>query len=397
MKVFNRKQLQDWDRYTIDVDKIDSLDLIHRAGTLLGEEIESLMLQHDHSGPVRIFCGLGNNGADGLVVGMYLSDFIGDLEVYVVQFKEAQGLDFAHYRDKAELNGLDLNIIYGPEDFPALGNDTVVIDALFGTGITRPLEGLTLEVVEHINSSSSYLTIAIDHPSGLPTDEVSQSQALQADYTLSIASYKLSCFFAEHAKYTGAVILIPLELSQDYYNQTAASNQIIELHDILMQDLKMDAHAYKNSFGHTLFVGGSKGKMGAAVLAAEGALRAGCGLVTAHVPSCGVDIVQVALPEAMVSTDMGKEKVLGLPAADPFQAGCIGCGLGMDVEARVLEAFLHLQIPKVLDADALNILSENKSLFHLLDSYCILTPHIGEFHRLFGICQNSFERYKKLV
>ena len=396
MKVFNRVQLREWDRYTIEVDGVDSKELIARAGALLAEEIESLLLQYDHGGPVRIICGLGNNGADGLVVALHLSQFIGDLEVFIVAYSDKIGLDFEFYKAEAQEKDIMIRTIQSKADLPAIDSDTVVIDALFGTGISRPLEALPRDTAEHINCSPAYLVISIDQPSGLPTDTALQGTAVRADYTLSIASRKLASFFPEHAEYVGSNVLIPLELSNDYYQKTATPNFTVDLHQVLLQELYNHEHAFKNQFGHVLFIGGCKGMMGAALLAAEASLRAGCGLVTARVPECGLNIMQTALPEVMLDVDEGRDHLIAIADSSDYQSLCFGCGLGKEVEVELLESVLEFNGPKLIDADGLNLLARHPDLLKRLDESCVLTPHVGEFHRLFGHCTNGYERYERL-
>ncbi len=397
MKLFNQRQLLEWDRYTIEKDGMNSLELIEEAGQLLAEEMED-QFTHNHQGPVRIFCGLGNNGADGLVVARKLGEYVEDLEVIVIQYKEKGSSEFEFYLQATESCGIPISYVSHKDQLEDVPAASILVDAIFGTGVNRPLQGLTADVVLHLNRQEVDKRIAIDQPSGLHPDRIMDGPVFKADYTLSIASRKLSTFFREHEDMVGEVVMIPLQLSAEYYEKTATTNHVIDLMELFLASPQISTHAFKNEFGHVLFVGGSLGKMGAALLASEAALRAGCGLVTAHIPSSGVDILQIGLPEAMVSVDEHPHHISHIPDLSAYQTICIGCGLGKDVSPILLSTLLaRKDIPKVIDADALNLLAEHPILFKDLNDRCILTPHIGEFHRLFGACDTSEVRFNKLI
>jgi NAD(P)H-hydrate epimerase len=397
MKIFNQKQLQSWDRYTIEVDGLSSLELIEEAGEMLADEIEIQFLS-EHTGPIHVYCGLGNNGADGLVLARQLSEFIEDITVFVIMHKPQGSEEFQFYLDVIEEFGVPMIYIHQKDELASTeSRNTILIDALLGTGISRPVEGFLGDVIDHINSLECDLKISIDLPSGMHPDLIMNGPIIQADYTLSIAGRKMATLYREHSLHAGKVINIPLPLSHEYYNLTETKNHLIELFDLLPRP-KIDEHAYKNEFGHVLFLGGSRGKMGAALLASEAALRAGCGLVTAHVPASGVEIMQVGIPEAMVSVDNDDQVITQLPDMRGYQSICVGCGMSRDVSPQLLHDILQLRgVPKVLDADALNLLADHKNLLDHLDSTCVLTPHIGEFHRLFGNCMDSRQRFEKLI
>lgn len=397
MKVFTQKQLQEWDRFTIENEDISSLDLIRAAGQALAEEIEVCYLM-SHDGPVRIFCGIGNNGADGLVIARQLFAFMADVEVYIVRYTDRPGDDFKVL--EAELKGTELPLHYIDSrfDLPELQLDTVVIDAILGTGISRPLDNLLAEVVEYLNEELCYIKIAIDIPTGMHPDRLLEGIAFVADATFTVATRKLATFYKENELLVGTQFLVQLPLSDLYYMKTETPFYQNEIMECTLNTPEASKHSYKNEFGHVLFIGGKLGQMGAARLATEGALRGGCGLVTAHVPECGINILQIAIPEAMVSPDSGSTQIVSVPVLKGYQAICLGCGMGADVNPTLIEEVLReSEARKVFDADALNIMADYPRLLELLDDTCVLTPHVGEFHRLFGDCDDSESRLQLLI
>lgn len=397
MKIFNQKQLQDWDRHTIQVDGISSLHLIEEAGQLVAEEIETRFLVGTES-PVRIFCGMGNNGADGLVVANILSAFVQDIEVCLIKHKESGSPEFEALLHSSRSTQIPIREIRTVSDLEEIPFGALLVDAIIGIGIRDELSGLPADVVDFLNDQEFVTRIALDYPTGLHPDKLWQSPAFKADITLSIGSKKLSSFFMENEEYIGELITLPFRLSDNYYMQAETKLRSNELVDVMMDIHDESEYAFKNEFGHALIVGGSLGMLGAVQFATEGALRAGSGLATAHVPFCGVDILQMTIPEAMVSMDLGEDNIKGLPELSTFDTVCYGCGLGAKTPASTLREILETtHMTKVIDADGLNLLAKNQNLFDLLDETCILTPHVGEFHRLFGLCFDSYTRLELLI
>lgn len=397
MKIFNQKQLQDWDRHTIAVDGIPSLHLIEEAGQLIAEEIETRFLATTNR-PVRFFCGMGNNGADGLVAASILSTFVDDIEVNIIKHKSQGTPEFEQFLANLENTKIPIRNIHTVSDLLEVPFDALLIDAIIGIGINDGLKGLPGDVVEFLNDQEFVTRIALDYPTGLHPDKLWQSNAFRADTTLSIGSKKLSSFFMENEEYIGTLITLPFRLSDNFYMQTESKFRSNELVDVMMDVHEESEHAFKNDFGHVLIVGGSLGMLGAAQFATEGAMRAGCGLATAHVPFCGVDILQMTIPEAMVSMDPGEDYIKDLPDLSKYDTVCFGCGLGQKVPSSILREILETShMTKVIDADGLNLLSKNPELYELLDETCILTPHVGEFHRLFGLCFDSSSRLELLM
>ena len=202
----------------------------------------------------------------------------------------------------------------------------------------------------------------------------------------------------ENAIYVGEWKELPIGIHPDAFVKTKTSYGLITDEDIASLIKTRERFAHKGDFGHALLIAGSAGKMGAAVLAAKGCLRSGAGLLTVHIPSRGEVILQTALPEAMVELDRNADCVTELPDASKYDAIGIGPGIGKADETReLLKKLLETvpAIPLVVDADALNLIADNNELLHHLPEGTILTPHVGEFDRLTGSSDNSYERIQK--
>ena len=396
MKIFNQQQLQAWDKLTIEEYELDSIELIQQVSGLLEDLLEPIFLD-DLTSAVHIFCGMGHNGADGLALANLICSYQ-EVDLYIVNHRKNSSPAFKYFFELIDHQYITIHHVNSIGDLDRLPMDVLVIDAMLGTGISRPLDGLLADVVQFLNEQNCHQKVALDYPTGLHPDKVWSGPAFKAHRTFTIASRRLASFFQENRQYLGHEIPVPLILSDAYYQSTQTNNYTLEILDLVMSSETIHSeNDYKNTFGHVLFIGGSKGKMGAALMASEGAFRAGCGLVTAHVPSDGVDIMQIGLPEAMVSIDPHPKHITRLPDLNSYQTICIGCGLSADVTPEIIKDVLLSKPLKVLDADALNIISQHQELKEFLDESCVLTPHVGEFHRLFGLCKDSFERYNQLV
>jgi hydroxyethylthiazole kinase-like uncharacterized protein yjeF len=285
---------------------------------------------------------------------------------------------------------------------PDLESGDIVIDALLGTGISRPLSGLFDSIAKHINNSKA-LVIALDTPSGLQTDSSTDSNntIIKAAYTLTFECPKLAFLFPENEDYVGNWVLLPIGISQSCIDVLVSDN-IYLTKDLVRKIVKRrKKFSHKGTFGHALLIAGSKGKMGAAVLSGKACLKTGAGLLTVHAPSCGYAIMQISLPEAMVQCDLQNNFFSGLDTRQIPKEKVVGIGPGLGMATETQQALKtliqNIRKPLILDADALNILAENKTWLSFLPENSILTPHPKEFERLAGITSNSFERKKLLT
>jgi NAD(P)H-hydrate epimerase len=340
-------------------------------------------------------------------------DFI--CEVWLVNLgKELKGSPAINWQRLEQQGKVKLSSVSSIIDFPEIGSTDVIIDGLFGSGLTRPLEGLPAEIVQKINSLSfsghptqSRVTtkntvISIDIPSGLMGENNTGNipeNIIQADFTLTFQFPKISFFFAENEKYVGDWEVLPIRLHPEGIEQTLTNFFLTEGEDVQQIIQKRSRFGHKGTYGHALLIAGSYGKMGAAVLASKACLRSGAGLLTTHVPHLGYSIIQTAVPEAMASIDQHDSFFTEFPGLEQFTAVGVGPGINQKTNTkRALNELLEKsKVPLVIDADALNILAENKTWLEKLPENSILTPHPGEFKRLAGESETSYERLQKQI
>jgi len=397
MIILNAKQTRLADAYTIEHEPIASIDLMERASTSF---VNAFYQNHDPKNKIAIVCGTGNNGGDGLAISRILINKGYQVQAYVVQLKEGGSDDF-----KTNYGRLDaiatIKIISDTKSIAAFDEYKTIIDALFGSGLTRAVTGLYAEVINSINKMVDTDVISVDIPSGLsvdrPTEADEQGSIINANTTISFQVPKLSFFIPENYQYVGQWKVVDIGLNQDYINRQESDYSTIEDSEIEKSLPKRNKFAHKGTFGHGQLFGGSSGKMGAATLAAKAFLRSGAGLLTVTIPESGVKIMQTSVPEAMVLEQPGEQHITffnASPLADTFG---IGPGLSQEkATAKALGDFLvENDRPLVLDADALNILSTHREMLSLLPKDTIITPHIKEFDRLAGTSANNWQRLDK--
>ena len=397
MKILYTSQIREADAYTIKHEPIASVDLMERAANVCASWIAE---RYSDSAAFYFFCGTGNNGGDGLAIARILNNTkYYNIKVFVVRHSDKTSPDFSTNLSRlAKSKNVDITDISETAQLPEIPENTVIIDALLGSGLSKPLTGLLADVVEHINNSKASTIISIDIPTGLFAEDNSANtgKVICADYTLTFELPKLAFLFHENAPFVGEWQVLPIGLSQEFIAQTATNYHYITEVLILSLLKKRDKFSHKGTFGHALIIAGSKGKMGAAVMAAKSALRAGAGLVSAHIPNCGYTVLQSSVPEAMCETDANETHISGRIKTGNCNAVAVGPGIGNDADTvRALKLLIQdTTINMVYDADALNIIAENKTWFAFMRGGSILTPHPKEFERLFGKSNNSFERLK---
>lgn len=397
MKLFTTTQIKALDAYTIEHEPIRSVDLMERAAIAISNW---LLTYFTMPVSLKVFAGAGNNGGDALAVARLLALCGFEPEVYLLNINGKLSADCEINKDRLlKQNRLKFTEITDASQFPFIGEEAWVLDGLFGSGLNRPLEGVAAELVQHINNSSASV-ISIDLPSGLFGEDNSQNTAqniIQAKFTLSLQFPKLAFFFPENEKFVGEWHVLDIGLHPE--GILAAPSSYYFTDEKSLPQLKTRSRfSHKGSYGHALFIGGSYGKMGAAVLASHACLRTGVGLLTVHCPECGVNILQAAVPEAMCSPDKEHSYVSFVTEnLSPYSAIGMGCGLGTEPEtAKVLKHLLQQATQLlVLDADALNLLSIHPEYLEYLPVNTIITPHPKEFERLTGTYNSRFEQIEK--
>ncbi|NTW32239.1 MAG: NAD(P)H-hydrate dehydratase [Bacteroidetes bacterium] len=394
MKILNSSQIREADAYTISHEPVSSINLMERAA---GKCFDWISERIEKTKNIKVICGLGNNGGDGLVISRLLQKSGYNVEVIVLRYSEKCSEDFKKNEDK--IKKLKKNIITEVKDIadlPQFSDDSVIIDAIFGSGLSKPVEGFIADVIEKINASKNYI-ISIDLPSGLFSEENfsnNPDSIVKADVTITFQVPKLAFLLPENYPFVGEWTLLNIGLNKEYIESLNSPYYFVEDNDVRQMLKIRGKFSHKGSFGHALLFSGSYGKAGAVVLGAKACLRSGAGLLTAHIPEIAYQIVQAQVPEAIVSIDESEKYISNLPEISKYDAIAIGPGIDIKDETQKLLKLLiqNSSIPLIIDADALNILSENKTWFAFIPKYSILTPHPKEFERLAGKPENDNHR-----
>jgi hydroxyethylthiazole kinase-like uncharacterized protein yjeF len=321
------------------------------------------------------------------------------VKVYILEFGNLGTDDFQTNLAKLHECSTGIHFIQSPDFFPAINADDVIVDALFGTGLNKPIDGITAALVEYINNSGA-VKISIDIPTGLFTDPQNtvhksskENMIIKANHTLSFQNYKLAFLLPENELFCGKVHLLHIGLHQAFEKDEPAEFELLDETIIRSIYKPRSVFAHKGTYGHAALLCGSYGMMGAAVLSSLACLRSGAGKLTAYIPKCGYDILQTAVPEAM-SFVAGEEHLLSAAGVEKFNAVGIGPGIGIHISHKkfLADIFEKVNSPLVIDADALNVIAENTELLKAIPKHSILTPHPKEFERLFGKTENDFER-----
>ena len=394
MKLFTCQQIAEIDRLTAELEPISSIDLMERASS---EAADWLIQNIDQRQPVYIFAGPGNNGGDALAIARMLAWCNFNCMVFLATLsRELKGDPAINLHRLEEQNKVVLKRINSEESIPEIPSGVIVIDGIFGSGLNKPLEGLAEKIIHKINESGA-VVISIDIPSGLFGEDNSlndMTKVIKATNTLTFQFPKLSFLFPENYKNVGNWVVLSIGLHPEAIGQTESKFFYLSKEFISGKIKKREKFAHKGNYGHALLIAGSYGKMGASVLSSKACLRSGVGLLTSHVPHLGYEIIQNSVPEAMTSIDSSETVFTQTPDISQFSAVGIGPGLDKkpDTQLALKKLLQSKPIKLIVDADALNILAENKDWLTLLPENTILTPHPKEFERLAGSSVNSFER-----
>ncbi|MFN4764082.1 NAD(P)H-hydrate dehydratase [Gillisia sp. Q332] len=397
MKIFDVEQLAEADKVTIEKEGITSEILMERAATLVFNEIHSRLQGAKIS--IKIFCGIGNNGGDGLVIGRLLIENGYNVTIYVVNYSNKRSEDFlANYEKIKEVASSWPILLTKKDDLPDLKKTDFIIDGIFGIGLNRSLDEWVGKLVKHINSSGAFI-LSVDMPSGLFSEKIpSENDAvIKANFTLSFQAPKLIFFLPQTAGFVGDLQILDIGLDREFLHQAPAKARLIDKNEAIGLYIPRKKNSHKGDYGHSLIIGGSYGKIGSIALAGTAALRTGAGLVTFFSPKCGYQVLQTVLPEAMVITDIDENELSNITFDIEPDVICFGMGAGTSTVP--LNAFKQLlqqtSNPMVIDADGLNMLSKEKELLKLLPKNSVLTPHPKELERLIGKWKNDFEKLDK--
>lgn len=398
MKIFSSEQIREIEKLSIKAEQITSIDLMERAATqlfnLLHQRLQGAQI------PIHVFCGLGNNGGDGLVVSRLLVEHGYNVKTYIVNFSDNRSKDFLVNYDRLKSITNDWPIqLKSADDLPEINRDDMMIDAIFGIGLNRPIVAWVVELIKHINASRCF-TLSIDVPSGLRDDKGPDDPegVIYASTTITFQVPKIMFFLPETGKYVQDLEVIDIGLNREALAKSPAIAELVGKNEVRNLYRPRQKYGHKGNYGHSVIIGGSYGKIGAVALATKAALRTGAGLVTAYTPKCGYTILQSTVPESMVVTDNNDNKISNIEIG--FEASAIAIGMGMGTDSDTITAFETFiksnKSPLVIDADAINILSKQTELLQYLPALSILTPHLGELRRLIGDWKDDFDRIHKV-
>lgn len=378
-------QTRDADHHTIAQAPITSLDLMENAS--MAFLIAFMQLYPDKNTRILVCCGTGNNGGDGLAVARLLqAQGYDTIAVWIARFSKRESDDFAANLSRLHHTPISVTEFFPGDRFPAI-QQQVIIDALLGSGLNKPLEGDWLRLAQHINAAHCQ-SVAVDIPSGLRSDGVipDTEYSVHADDVITFQRPKLSFFFPESAKAMDRFHVVDIGLSEDFIEQLPSNYQLVETSDIQQIYRKREPFSHKGTYGHALIIAGNVHTMGAALLASGASLYAGAGLTSACIPAEGLTALNACYPEVMYCsrdelTDSWKK----------FDAVAIGPGLGV-TDPALQRALMTASKPLVVDADALSYLGENPKMLKKIPKQSILTPHMKEFDRLFGLHGSWWDR-----
>ncbi len=405
MKIFSSEEINAIRRYTLKDQGITERQLIENIGESLALEIITNIVPGHR---LIVFAGPDLNGAYALTTARHLclQGFHPQVFLFNIGGNKASS-ECVAARDRlredcgeevlTEVTGLQFAM-------PDMQGDVTVIDGIFGTERSTPLSGGYQSIVRYINETAPRV-IAIDVPSGLladSTESLINRNIIHATLTLAIGMPRVGFFMRENAELLGNWKVIPVDFSPSALERAPWKYRLIEKSDVRMLLQPRDPFASKADYGTAVIFAGSYGMMGAAILAARGALRGGAGKVTVHSPKCGFFALQTAVPCALYENDPGDAVITQIDLRRDYKAVAIGPGLGTaDTTIDALDAFLKVananSRPLVLDADALNCIAIRPSMLNHIPVMSVLTPHPGEFDRLFGRQPSSYARLLKAL
>lgn len=413
MKILTGKDIREADLYTIEHEPVASIELMERAALALEAEIAAAAETTEgqktaaEAPEYLIIAGKGNNGGDGLAVARLLRGRFGDTRSISVILPAAPDQLSPDCRLNMHLLPAGISIFsFADGHITADGSEvppeqlfrrnTVVVDAILGTGVTGAVRGAALQAIRLVNEHSRRcrMVISIDMPSGLPTEprnreEAAGADVIAADLTLTIEFPKLSLLLPETGRYAGRLRTVHIGLDRKFIDSRESAYVAVDASYVPTLLRPRGEFDHKGTHGHALVIAGSAEYMGAAILCTGAALRSGCGLVSAHIPAAGRTAMLISHPAAIISAD--EAPVFSSHPADlgKYSAVAVGPGIGRsEAAAAALEKLLAC-LPQhpgirtaVLDADALNIISERPEMLAMIPEGSVLTPHVGELSRL---------------
>lgn len=396
MKLFSAARIHKIDALTITYKKFErSINLMESSAHAITKCI--LQLYPNKETSLGFFAGLGNNGGDALAVARLLLRKGYHVAVYCYENKKGGNPDrtLNLKRLKAKTSIVSIRKV---TDLQRYQPCDVIIDGLFGSGLNRSLRDIPAAIVDFMNKQKAS-KIAIDIPSGLMSENNTNNigPIFEANYTITLEFPKLALLFPENLSYVGKMICTPIGLSQQAIDETPTPYYFLTSKTITSLIRPRQKFDHKGVFGHALLIAGAEGMAGASILAGRATLRSGAGLLTIAIPKRNKDIVQIALPEAMVLCDQNEDHFTSPVDSKIYHSLAIGPGLqrNYDTAQAFIKQLRYCSSPVIVDADGINLLAEQPEAVTYLPKGSIVTPHIGEFNRLIGNYKHHYERLSK--
>jgi NAD(P)H-hydrate epimerase len=391
LSLLTADQLRKADAHTIENEPIASVDLMERAAkAFTGWFVNSFA---DRDVAISVYCGTGNNGGDGLAIArmLFLHGYQ-QINVKIARFTDKNSGDFNTNFSRIQESEVPWVEIRPGEGFPP-EDSHIIIDALLGTGLNKPLAGDFERLVRHINSLEKTV-VAVDVPTGMPTEGEfdKNSTIIKADLLITFQQPKINYLLPESGPYIKSCKVVNIGLDEEYINSLGSVFQYVEEKDIRKILRPRQRFSNKGTYGHALVVAGQAKTMGAALICAASCAYAGAGLTTACVPESGLTALNSYMPELMAVIRQGNNT----PEIEYEKFTAIGIGPGLGKDENALGLFTDILTsygkPMVIDADGLNLLSMHRELWRQVPAGSILTPHMKEFDRLFGDHDNWWQR-----
>ncbi|KAF0144373.1 MAG: YjeF family protein [Nitrospirae bacterium] len=387
MKVVTAEEMREIDRKTMRNYGISGSVLMERAGLAVAGKIKELFEKQK----VIVLSGGGNNGGDGIVVARNLSEWGWNVKVILLSKENKLSRDCLEQYRIAKKTGVPIEFrteITGKDTHSA-----IIVDAIFGTGLSKDITGKIADVISFLNNSESPI-VSVDIPSGISSDTGQvMGEAVSADYTVTFGLPKRGHFLYPGAEYTGKLFIEDIGFPEELIHSEKLNVEFLEKMDVSLLIPERRRYSHKGDYGHVLVIAGSRGKTGAAFMCAKACLRAGAGLVTIGVPETLMDVFQSRVTEEMTLplpdrgdgtlSSKASDKILAF-IADKADVLAIGPGISVtdDTQKLITALVLNSAAPMVMDADAINALEGNKYVLRRAKAPVIVTPHIGEMARL---------------
>jgi len=388
INIFHPDQIRRIEKQTMIDQNISAELLMERAGQVFTD----WFIQKFQNTEIHIFCGQGNNGGDGLVIGRFLSFCFYNVNLWIVPWESSASPEFTINFNKLNTRqGIEIFQNFEFDSISKIPSEAIIIDAILGTGTNRPVEGKMAQIIDKINALPN-LKVSVDIPSGLSTSEITEGVAIKADWTLGFEYPKLAFLFPENQDCVKNWEVESIALSKNAELLETPAFRITDQNDLSKIYQPRKRFSYKHQYGHALIVAGSSNMCGAGILAATSCLRSGAGLVSlATQESCKASLFAqqaeiMFCPTELIFQDQRKH----------YQAICMGPGLDEDV----VEYFLNHPIPDIpllIDAEGIQFLAQNPRFFSKLPNQCVFTPHLGELSLLLGLKDDFYSMFQAAI